>query len=280
MDKDDGYLATGFRDVDDSANVGKLVSCLKFMQGLPSFIAYKRRSIERLYLRPGNTAVDLGCGLGFDVPKLSEAVAPGGKAIGIDLSEKLLDAAKRMFTNVESAGFQAGIEFVQGDIHALSLAANSVDGIRIDRTLQHVENPQQVISEMVRVTKPGGWVVCAEPDWFTFVIDADNPELTDRIIARWQKGFRNPRIGRQLLRRIRSEKLQNTWAEGFILLADGLDAVNIVYDIFATADKLKAEDSKTADELEKWVENLRLRDKVEGITASVTLFLSGGQKIT
>jgi ubiquinone/menaquinone biosynthesis C-methylase UbiE len=266
-------LATGFRNVDRSDNLNRLMTCLSFMEDLPSFMAYKRKTIDRLYLESGNTVADFGCGLGTDLPKLAQSLMPGGEVFGIDLSEKLLQAAKRSYSDIK------GVQFVQADIHHVPIESHSVDGVRVDRVLQHVENPQGVIKEMVRVLKPGGWLVCAEPDWSTFVIDTDDDDVLEIVQKKWSSSFRNPYIGRQLLRRIRSEKLQNIWSEGFVLLTDGLNAVDIVFDIYRTLDHLQSEDNVPQKQLTHFVERLKQRDAAEGLTASVTIFLAGGQKI-
>ena len=268
----DNYLAIGFRDVDRNSDLGKLVACLEFLDGLPSFIAYKTRSIERMQLKPGDTAVDLGCGLGFDVRKMAEIVRPGGRAIGVDLSNKLLEAGKRAFAD------HGEIEFENCDIHRLPFDSNSIDSIRVDRTLQHVADPRKVISEMIRVLKPAGRLVCAEPDWFTFVIDSDDIDMTTRVVERWRSSFKNPSIGRQLLGRIRKEGLKNAWAEEFVLLATGIEAVNIVYDIYETIRILEEENKGDAPRLSSWLRALIKSDKDVPVTASVTLFLAGGQK--
>jgi len=272
MTAHDSYLATGFRDVDNNSDIGKLVACLRFLDRLPSFNAYKKMSIDRLKLKPGDIVVDVGCGLGFDVARLASVVSPGGSSIGIDNSERLLEAARNAFAAVE------GVSFVQRDIHSLDIPSNSVDGIRVDRTLQHVQEPQKVISEMIRVLKPDGRLVCAEPDWSTFVIDADNDEITDRVVQTWKNSFKNPNIGRQLLRRVRAEGLENTWADGLILLADGLKAADIVYDIYATADKVRSENDQASCAIDDWVRELQRREDREGVMACVTIFLAGGQK--
>ena len=272
MTEHDGYLATGFRDVDDNGDIGKLVACLRFLESLPSFNAYKKISVERLRLKQGDMAVDLGCGLGFDVARIANLVSPGGAAVGIDNSEKLLDAARRAFADHE------GVSFRHGDIHNLDLPANSVDAIRVDRTLQHVQDPQKVISEMVRVLNPGGWLVCAEPDWSTFVIDADDNEMTDLVVQTWISSFRNPCIGRQLLRRIRTEGLENTWADGLVLLADGIKAADTVYDIYATVEKVKSGNEEKSRAMDAWVRGLQERENHEGVIACVTIFMAGGQK--
>jgi len=272
MTGQESYLATGFRAVDNNDDIGKLEACLTFTDELPSFKRYKEVSFEKLNVKPGDAAVDVGCGLGFDVAKLANIVCRGGLSVGVDISEKLLEAARRAFGNNE------GVSFIRGDIHGLAIPRNSVDGIRVDRTLQHVQDPQKVISEMVRVLKPGGWLVCAEPDWSTFVIDTDDNETTGMIIQTWKSAFRNPNIGRQLLGRVRAEGLQYTWADGLMLLADGLRAADIVYDIYATAEKVRAANSEKSGTVDAWLNELQNREDHHGVTACVTIFLAGGQK--
>lgn len=273
MGKRDGYLADGFRDVDSNTNVSKLEACLSFLEELPSVKTYKKKSIERLRLKQGDTVVDLGCGLGFDVAKMAQLVSPGGRSIGIDNSEKLLSSARRAF------GDREGALFLQGDIHRLEIPSNSVDAIKVDRTLQHVEDPQKVISEMVRVLRPGGWMACAEPDWSTFVIDADSNEMTDTVVQAWTSAFRNPHIGRQLLRRVRAKGLENTWADGVVLLADGLSAADTVHDLYATVSRIKSENEEQSRALDAWVSEQAKRDAHEGVIACVAIFLAGGRKL-
>ena len=265
------YLATAFRDVDADSDLGKVLACLRFMEGLPAFGAYKRRSIEMLRLSQGMSVLDVGCGLGFDVARLSDAVGPQGRAVGVDNSDKLLNAARVAF------GEHTGVELCLGDAEALEFADSSFDGVRVDRTLQHVADPQVVISEMHRVLRPNRWAVCAEPDWGTFVIDTSPTTTTAQIVTRWRDGFRNPWIGRQLLHRLRSAGFQNTWVEGFILVADGLDAVDMVYDIRQTMKQL-GNDGESLDQLNEWYATLTSRDRENGVLGSVTLFLAGGQK--
>lgn len=269
---DESYLATGFRDVDRNSDIGKLLACLQFMERLPSFALYKSRSMDLMHPAPGDTAVDLGCGLGFDVQRLAGLTGPAGLAIGVDNSSTLLRAAGRAHANVD------GAEFIQSDIHQLPFEPDSVDSIRVDRVLQHIEDPGKVISEMARVLKPGGRMVCAEPDWFTFVIDSDDLATTGKVIGRWRNSFRNPAIGRQLLRRVRQEGFRNTSMEGYILLAEGLHAADIIYDLSATARMLENEHREDSRIFSSWLDSLVKRDRRLPVTASVTLFLASGQK--
>src|ERR1700677_4586736 len=129
------YLARGFRDV-DAAAVGKMARCLAYMDGLPEFQQYKTTILEMMKPQHGSLVADLGCGLGFDVRRLSKLVGPEGRAFGVDASLTLIESAR-----AASKGFP-GIEFIQADIQKLPFASGSLHSCKADRTLQHVERPQ------------------------------------------------------------------------------------------------------------------------------------------
>src|SRR5436305_10263997 len=74
-------------------------------------------------LRPGEVVVDLGCGGGLDVLLAAKKVGPTGKAIGIDMTDEMLDLAGR---NAARAGTQ-NVEFHKATIDKLPLADSSVD---------------------------------------------------------------------------------------------------------------------------------------------------------
>src|SRR5580700_4524305 len=171
------YLARGFRNV-DAAAVDKMARCLAYMDGLPEFQQYKTTILEMMKQQPGFLVADLGCGLGFDVRRLSKLVGPEGRAIGVDASLTLIESAR-----AASEGFPA-VEFMQADIQKLPFAKGSLHAFKVDRTLQHVERPQAVLSEIFRTMRPGGRVVCADPDWATFAIEASSLGNTEHPIAR------------------------------------------------------------------------------------------------
>src|SRR5580704_9405244 len=167
-------LARGFRDV-DAAVVGKLARCLTYMDALPAFQQYKNTMLEMMNPQRGSVIADLGCGLGFDVRRLAAFVGPEGRAIGVDASQALLEAARS-----ETEGTPA-VEFIQADIQHLPIGRSSLNSCKVDRTLQHVERPAAVLNEMFRTLCSGGTVVCAEPDWGTFKIDDGRQPIGQQI---------------------------------------------------------------------------------------------------
>src|ERR1700722_10027632 len=117
--KTDSYLATGFRDV-DAAAVDKMTRCLAYMDSLPGFQQYKAAILESMKLRRGAITADLGCGLGFDVQRISAIVGSTGCAIGIDSSMALIKSARSAIDRFPA------IEFIQADIQSLPFAGGAL----------------------------------------------------------------------------------------------------------------------------------------------------------
>ncbi|MGI8679760.1 MAG: methyltransferase domain-containing protein [Jatrophihabitans sp.] len=157
--------------------------------------AYKTIAIEELAIEAGAVIVDLGCGPGADLAALSDATGPHGAVLGLDHD---LDAVAQAR---DRAAGRSNIAVRVADAHHLDLATAEVDRLHTDRVLQHVADPAQVLSEVVRVLRPGGRAVFAEPDWDTLVIDHPNVALAAAYRSFVvDKVVRNARIGRQLHR--------------------------------------------------------------------------------
>ncbi|MEU7045651.1 methyltransferase domain-containing protein [Streptomyces varsoviensis] len=157
--------------------------------------SYKETLLEALDLRPGQTALDVGCGPGTDLGGLAAGVGESGRVIGVDQDPAMLaEAANRMAD-------RPWVELRDGDAHALPVADGSVDRAHIDRVLMHVADPAEVLAELRRVARPGCVIGLAEPDWDTLVVDSDDLE-TSRAFTRYttEVAVRNATIGRRLPR--------------------------------------------------------------------------------
>ena len=262
------YLARGFRDV-DAAAVGKMARCLAYMDGLPEFQQYKTTILEMMKPQPGSITADLGCGLGFDVRRLAKLVGPEGRAIGVDASLTLIESAR-----AASEGFPA-IEFIQADIQNLPFASGLLHSCKVDRTLQHVERPDAVLSEIFRTVRPGGRVVCAEPDWGTFAIEASSLGDAEHPVARqvaqlWSQDIRNPRIGRDLRKLLEEAGFLDLQVKETVLSTATFESSDIVFDITQSALRLAA--SSGSEEPLAWL--AKLREGVNPVGCSVKLVIN------
>jgi arsenite methyltransferase len=103
-------------------------------------------------LSPREVVLDLGSGGGIDVLLSAKRVAPGGKAYGLDMTDEMLALAEK---NKAEAGAE-NVEFLKGHIEEIPLPENHVDVVISNCVINLSTDKPKVISEAVRVLKPGG----------------------------------------------------------------------------------------------------------------------------
>ena len=103
-------------------------------------------------LREGETVLDLGSGGGIDVLLSARRVGPTGRAIGVDMTDEMLDLARR---NADEAK-ATHVEFRKGTIEQRPLADASVDVVISNCVINLATDKQAVFREIARVLRPGG----------------------------------------------------------------------------------------------------------------------------
>ncbi len=109
-------------------------------------------------LRPGEVVVDLGSGGGLDVFLAAQKVGPSGKAIGIDMTQDMIDLARKNARQAKDAQGQplSNIEFHRATIDKLPLPDTSVDCVISNCVINLAPDKPAVFREIARVLKPGG----------------------------------------------------------------------------------------------------------------------------
>jgi SAM-dependent methyltransferase len=107
---------------------------------------------EFAQIKPGDTVIDLGSGAGNDVFVARTIVGPGGKVIGIDMTDAMIEKARE---NNEKLGFN-NVEFRLGDIEQLPVRPNRADVVISNCVLNLVPDKKKAFAEIYRVLKPGG----------------------------------------------------------------------------------------------------------------------------
>jgi len=123
--------------------------------------------LDRLELRPGVSAVDLGCGLEGILGLLAERVGPRGRVVGIEKDPHFASLARR-FAAECGAG---NVEVREGDAKATGLPRASFDVVHARLVLCNVPEPERVVDEMVALARPGGLVASHEADYLAHLCD-------------------------------------------------------------------------------------------------------------
>jgi len=126
--------------------------------------------------REGGRALDLGCGTGIMLDKLS---ARYGQVTGLDISQEMLEGYDLSDLR---AGLSVGL--VRGDMAALPFATGHFDAIVCRSALHHMEDEHGVLAEIARVLAPDGRLILGEPA---------NDNLLTRAARAWVK--RRPSYG-------------------------------------------------------------------------------------
>jgi ubiquinone/menaquinone biosynthesis C-methylase UbiE len=125
-------------------------------------------------LAPGMSVLDVGCGSGAITRGIAEAVGAGGRVVGIDVSEELLERA------LTTHGGPPSLEFEVADVTRHGYR-DEFDVVNAARVLQWLADPRAALRAMVAAAKPGGWIIVLDYNHTRARWNPDAPEAFVRF---------------------------------------------------------------------------------------------------
>ncbi|MBC7399495.1 MAG: methyltransferase domain-containing protein [Mucilaginibacter sp.] len=210
--------------------------------------------------------VDLGCGAGKDVIELAKIVGKDVKVIGIDHDPVMVNQGK------DDAKDISNIAFILSEAYPLPLADASITGLRTERVIQHLKEPQKVVDEIYRILKPGSPFVIIETDWhsltfytpFVEVQKKINNYLTD---AKINNGF----AARKLTGYLKQAEFNNIKLEIHPFVLSTLDEANQYLWVEKMATEAAENDYITNDEYKQFYTALQQADNEGYFACSINL---------
>ena len=165
---------------------------------------------RRLDLRAVHAAVDVGCGVGHWSALLHPHLASGVRLVGVDREKShVADYLRRMRSALPDP---ESVNAFVAEAERLPLPDRAYDLATCQTLLLHLPHPEEALAEMIRITRPGGLVLCVEPNNlvarlpFGGLMDQDPPDELIRlselawryVLGRARRGLGAEFIGERL----------------------------------------------------------------------------------
>ncbi len=140
-------------------SVAKSYDLMNDLMSMGTHRLWKRRIVAKTGLRPGDLALDVAGGTGDIAMLMAERVGDAGEVVVFDINREMLEVGQ---SRCADKGYIKNLSFVQGDAESIGFADNSFHAVTIGFGIRNVTHLEYALSEMARVTKPGGRVLCLE----------------------------------------------------------------------------------------------------------------------
>ncbi len=140
----------------------------------------RRLVVEALQLEAGEHVIDIGTGPGFIAAEMAPAVGQGGRILGVDTSDPMLELARERCVPYPWVGFQSA------SATKLPVADASFDVAVSVQVFEYIAEVDAAIAEAFRVLKPGGRAIIVATDWDSVLWHSEDPARMRRVLRAFE----------------------------------------------------------------------------------------------
>lgn len=236
----------------------------------------KQQSYAKMKIGNGSKVLDVGCGIGIDTINMSKIVGHDGYIIGLDYD-------KAMIANANLHAFDAGVStYVRHmcyDVNTMPFNNDQFDACRSERLFEHLDNSEQVFTELVRVAKYGGNIVIIDTDWSTLTINTDEIAIERKLIRYIAESYANNGFsGRKLYGMFNRERLADIDLQIFPIATTCYETASIGIQLQRIEQEAVKVGVLTQAELELWTESNKILMDEGRFFSSINMIMVSGTK--
>lgn len=235
----------------------KAVARLEKVYSTPQIVDQRRRLRAIISARPGESGLDVGCGVAYLACELAKEVAPQGRIAAIDRSSEAVEASKVRVAKEELDGL---VDVRLGDATDLPFLDETFDFVVSAQVYCYVTDVARAIREAARVLRKGGRLVVLDSDWDMCIWASGDPALTRRIIAaRGAAQFAHAYLPRELHGLMRAAGMTLTDAQSFSIIETRYDPNSFSVGIIPSTRDAALKHGIRPEEVARWAEDLQSR---------------------
>jgi ubiquinone/menaquinone biosynthesis C-methylase UbiE len=254
----------------DEATLRTVADVLELRGRHPQQAAIRDAYLASLGDIAGKQVLDVGCGTGVVTRELGRRVGPNGQVTGADPSPVFVEVAEGLAADNALSNVSFGVQ----DGRALLFADATFDLTTAVTVLCHVPERTEVLSELARVTRPGGTVLIMDGEYAANQVEHPDRALTTRIVDAWRASVvDDPYLMRRIIPMIEAAGLEPGPVHGHIHVEAGRvdEATSFIWQwaLFASRQAVGA-GAVDEGEAGRWIEELGAMNQRGELFGSVT----------
>jgi ubiquinone/menaquinone biosynthesis C-methylase UbiE len=233
----------------------------------------KTQSYQPFAAVQAGVVLDLGCGTGMDAINLADMLKGRAEVIGVDHDAALIEKA------TADAADRKNVRFVKGETQQLAEQDHSAAGVRMERVVQHLIEPDRTFAEVYRVLQADAPFVVVETIWNSLNLYAGLVETEQKIRnylvdTKVNNGFAGNKLTTDLAR----HAFNNISIDTYCMVVRSLEEANRYLFLERIFSEMQENDALTAHEVAEFSKGLQAADRGGYFLTSMNIVIAKATK--